>query len=206
MAPPLPLAEGPRVAGARPGHRQPELRSGEILDAASSLFVERGVAATSIDDIVERAGVAKGTFYHYFNDRTAMLDALRERYAQRFADDARRADGACEPSDWDGRLDAWISAVSQAYISSYALHDAIFHDPVILKRCPMSELVVVQDLARLIEHGQASGIWQADCPLSTAVCMFHALHGIYDEAIAMQSDTDVLVPRLSKLFRRMVAA
>lgn len=206
MAPPLPLAEGPRLAGARPGPRQPELRSSEILDAAASLFVEKGVAATSIDDIVERAGVAKGTFYHYFSDRTAMLDALRERYAQRFADDAKRADEACETSDWNGRLDAWISAVSQAYISSYALHDAIFHDPIILKRCRMSELVVVQDLASLIEKAQTRGVWSVDCPLSTAVCMFHALHGVYDEAIAMQSDTDVLVPRLSKLFRRMVTA
>ena len=204
MVPPLPLAEGPRVAGARPGPRQPELRSNEILDAAASLFVEKGVAATSIDDIVERAGVAKGTFYHYFSDRTAMLDALRERYAERFADEAIRADEACERHDWNGRLNAWISAVSEAYISSYALHDAIFHDPVILKRCPMSQLVVVQNLAILIEQGQDVGIWEADCPLSTAVCMFHALHGTFDEAIAMESDTDILVPRLSKLFRRML--
>lgn len=204
MVPPLPITDSPRVAGARPGPRQPELRSNELLDAAASLFVEKGVAATSIDDIVERAGVAKGTFYHYFSDRTAMLDALRERYAQRFADEAIRADETCQRDDWNGRLDAWISAVSLAYISSYALHDAIFHDPVILKRCPMSELLVVQNLAHLIQQGQDAGVWEVDCPLSTAACMFHALHGLFDEAIAMESDADILVPRLSKLFRRMV--
>ena len=94
MVPPRPLAESPRAAGARPGPRQPELRSNEILDAAASLFVEKGVASTSIDDIVERAGVAKGTFYHYFSDRTGMLDA--QLASMLVASEARRPSSARE--------------------------------------------------------------------------------------------------------------
>lgn len=195
-----------RLAGAPPGPRKREQRSGEILDAAAALFVEKGVPATSIDDIVERAGVAKGTFYHYFQDRTAMLEALRERYAQHFADMAAEATGACDPDDWNARLHAWIAAVAEAYVSSYALHDAIFHDPAVCHRCSMGELLVVQDLAALIGAGRQAGAWTADDTLATAVCMFHGLHGTVDEALATNADTALVVPRLSRLFANMLRA
>lgn len=194
------------TAGARPGPRKREQRAGEILDAAAALFVEKGVPATSIDDIVERAGVAKGTFYHYFQDRTAMLEALRERYAQHFADAAAEATGACDPDDWNARLDAWIAAVTEAYVSSYALHDAIFHDPAVCHRCAMGDLQVVQDLAALIGAGQHAGVWAVDDTLATAVCMFHGLHGMVDEALATEDDTAKVVPRLSRLFANMLRA
>jgi Transcriptional regulator len=194
------------MAGAPPGPRKRQQRADEILDAAAALFVEKGVAATSIDDIVERAGVAKGTFYHYFQDRTAMLEGLRERYAQSFADCAAQATDACCPRDWDARLHAWIAAVAEGYVSSYALHDAIFHDPAVCHRCSMGELVVVQHLAALIAGGCEAGIWTADDPVATAVCMFYGLHGMVDEALATDDDTAKVVPRLSRLYSNMLRA
>lgn len=47
-----------------------------ILSAAYDLFVEKGPGSTAIDDIVRRAGVAKGTFYLYFRDRNEILKLL----------------------------------------------------------------------------------------------------------------------------------
>jgi TetR/AcrR family transcriptional repressor of nem operon len=47
-----------------------------IIAAAASLIGERGVARTSIDDVIERAGVSKGQLYHYFEDRAALLRAV----------------------------------------------------------------------------------------------------------------------------------
>ena len=40
-----------------------------LLDTAFKLFTEKGIHNTSIADIVEQAGVAKGTFYLYFKDK-----------------------------------------------------------------------------------------------------------------------------------------
>lgn len=202
------LTEPPsrRLAGAPPGPRKREERAAAILDAAAALFVAKGVAATSIDDIVEQAGVAKGTFYHYFQDRAAMLEALRQRYAQRFADLAARATGACPQDDWTARLGAWIAAVADAYVSSYALHDAIFHDPALCHRCPMGELRVVRDLAALIAEGSAAGVWAADDALATAVCMFYGLHGSVDEALATDTDAAAVAARLSRLYANMLRA
>ena len=44
-----------------------------IVSAASGLVYERGVARTSLDDVIKRAGVSKSQLYLYFNDRGALL-------------------------------------------------------------------------------------------------------------------------------------
>lgn len=56
--------------------RRKEARPAELLDAAFELFVERGFAATRIDDIAARAGVSKGTVYLYFPSKQAVFEAL----------------------------------------------------------------------------------------------------------------------------------
>jgi len=49
-----------------------------IVAAASELIRERGVADTSLDDVIERAGASKSQLYHYFDDRAALLRAVVE--------------------------------------------------------------------------------------------------------------------------------
>lgn len=193
-----------RLAGARPGPRQHNKRQSTLLDSAATLFVEKGVSTTSIDDIVERAGVAKGTFYHYFQDRAAMLEALRKRYSQHFALAAQDAMAACIPGDWEARLEAWVGTVVNEYAASYALHDAIFHDPAVCHRCVMSEEPIVQSLATLIDGGCQAGAWETEDTLAAAVCIFHGLHGVVDETIASGADAALAAPRLSRLFANML--
>ncbi len=47
-----------------------------LLDTAFALFTSKGVSKTSISDIVNRAGVAKGTFYLYFKDKFDIRNKL----------------------------------------------------------------------------------------------------------------------------------
>lgn len=56
--------------------RKKQLKEKELLLAAYSLFLEKGFEKTSIDDIAKNAGVAKGTFYLYFNDKHDILNKL----------------------------------------------------------------------------------------------------------------------------------
>jgi AcrR family transcriptional regulator len=51
----------------------------EFINAAEALFNEKGFENTSIDDIVQRVGVAKGLFYYYFKSREEMLAAIVDR-------------------------------------------------------------------------------------------------------------------------------
>lgn len=53
-----------------------EARRAQILDIARELFVTRGYHHTSTDDILTRAGIAKGTLYHHFASKEEILHAL----------------------------------------------------------------------------------------------------------------------------------
>lgn len=53
----------------------------DLLNSAFDLFTQHGVANTSIANIVEKAGVAKGTFYLYFKDKYDLRDLLIRRKA-----------------------------------------------------------------------------------------------------------------------------
>jgi len=56
--------------------RAPTERPQEILDAALALFVEKGFAATRLDDVAERAGLSKAAIYLYFADKTALFQGV----------------------------------------------------------------------------------------------------------------------------------
>lgn len=61
--------------------RRKDARPGELAAAALELFVERGFAATRLDDVAKRAGVSKGTLYLYFDSKEELFKAvIREGY------------------------------------------------------------------------------------------------------------------------------
>ena len=83
----MPLSE-PVTTPADPRRgRRKEARPGELLDAALELFVERGFAATRVDDVALAAGVSKGTLFLYFPTKEALFQAVvRHNISGRFAE------------------------------------------------------------------------------------------------------------------------
>jgi len=61
---------------ARKQRRAPDKRPAEILEAALALFVEKGFAATRLDDVAARAGLSKAAIYLYFKDKTALFQGV----------------------------------------------------------------------------------------------------------------------------------
>jgi len=53
-----------------------ESRRANVLLVARTIFSNQGYSATSIDDIIEAAGIARGTFYLYFESKRAIFDEL----------------------------------------------------------------------------------------------------------------------------------
>ena len=56
--------------------QQKEQKQGDLLNSAYHCFLNKGFAKTTIDDIVQRAQVAKGTFYLYFHDKEDIMKHL----------------------------------------------------------------------------------------------------------------------------------
>jgi len=59
-----------------PRKRRKEARPSELLEAALGLFVEKGFAATRLEDVAARAGVSKGTLYLYYENKEALFKAV----------------------------------------------------------------------------------------------------------------------------------
>lgn len=63
-------------------------RRHQILDAAARVFAEKGFHPTTIRDIARAAGLADGTIYNYFDNKTALLLAIFERMKEAVQQDA----------------------------------------------------------------------------------------------------------------------
>jgi AcrR family transcriptional regulator len=94
--------------------RRKEARPQELLDAALSLFVEKGFASTRSEEVAARAGVSKGTLYLYFPSKEDLFKAVvRQTLAADIAEGARVIEAHTGTSaqllvevltDWWGRI------------------------------------------------------------------------------------------------------
>ena len=67
-------------------------RQSEILAVALKLFSEKGYTATSIDDIIETAGIARGTFYLHFTGKSDLLSMIVDSYLNRMYEIVKKLD------------------------------------------------------------------------------------------------------------------
>ena len=63
-------------------------KKNKLLSTSFNLFLEKGFNDTTIQDIVDRAGIAKGTFYLYFKDKYEIQDELITRQSKKLFDNA----------------------------------------------------------------------------------------------------------------------
>jgi len=60
-----------------------EVRKKEFLDTAQELFFSRGYEQTSVETIIKKIGLSKGSFYYYFKSKEDLLDQLTIRVSER---------------------------------------------------------------------------------------------------------------------------
>jgi AcrR family transcriptional regulator len=106
MAPGSPAKTRARVRVTK----DPEVRREELLDIALDLCRTEGFDSMRVEQIVQAAGVAKGTFYHYFASKDAVLEALVQRFGESLFDHLREA--AALPGTACERLRAVMEAAA----------------------------------------------------------------------------------------------
>lgn len=150
--------------------KDPEERRNELMDAAERLFAEKGYEHTSASDIIRKVGVAQGTFYYYFDSRDDILNAVIDRYTDRYVDFARDIaddEGMTALEKFQGIVDEFLSLKShKKQFSRYlrieeqvARHER-FRD---FMETTMSPLVL-----RIIRQGIREGTIDVDHPQETA--------------------------------------
>ena len=86
------LAGGGSAGGARRGNRLPrDERRGQLLVAASEVFVDRGFHAAGMDEIADRAGVSKPVLYQHFSSKLELYLAVLERHVENLVSGVQQA-------------------------------------------------------------------------------------------------------------------
>lgn len=148
----------------------PETRFAEILDCAQRLFFSRGYDNTTVNDVIGEAGLSKGAFYHYFDSKAALLDALAVRMARESMTDL-------QPVLDDPRLDA-ISRLNALFAGSRRLKieyapqirnsfEVIFRPENIVLFHRMDQAVtavVTPALTEILRQGNEQGVFDAPDP------------------------------------------
>jgi AcrR family transcriptional regulator len=93
----------------------PDSRRAQLLDAARRVFAERGYHRASVSHIIAEAGVARGTFYNYFESKRLVFQAVLEEVMDAVA-------GAVEPIDVDQPIPPQVWANLDRIIRSLTTH------------------------------------------------------------------------------------
>jgi len=190
------------LSGAPPGPRQPDLRRAALTSAAAELFTSRGVDATTIDHIAARAGLSKGSFYHYFRTKADILAAVRTRFAVEFRERVAASVERRGNASWSEKLAAWVEGMIAAYFELHPLHDVLFHDSEGPNRELVSEYLTVRHLIELLRSGMSAGAWHVQDPRAAAVIMFCGLHGAIDEALITGTPREEIAQAIRRCFGR----
>ncbi len=122
--------------------RRKEARPGELLEAALSIFVEKGFAATRVEEVAARAGVSKGTLFLYFPSKEELFKAVvRESIGGRFHEWNQELDGFEGDSEALLRyaLHAWWERIGMTAASG-------------ITKLVMSEAAMFPEIAEFYQH------------------------------------------------------
>lgn len=147
-----------------------------LFEAAVALIGERGYTGTTVDEIVERAGVAKGTVYYHFKSKAELFSALLDDGLERLATSFRAA--TVDTASATAALRALVHA-ELTYIQHYqAFSKLVMSEMWRLDRDWRDAIGKLRDhygsvLAATVERGVGSGEFRADLDVQlTASALF----------------------------------
>jgi AcrR family transcriptional regulator len=196
--------------------RRKDARPQELLSAALDLFVERGYAATRLDEVAARAGVSKGTLYLYFENKEELFKAVvRENMVPPLAD----AEGMIErfeghSSDllrlcihgWWEKIGATrlsgISKLMMAESGNFPDVARFYHEEVVSRGEALIRRIVergiVLDEFRPVDATVATRIIVA--PVLMLMMWQHSLHSCHLDPIEPRAFLDCLIDLLTRGF------
>lgn len=150
---------------ARKAKKSPAEWKQQIMQAAQSQFFANGFEQTSISDIMERAGGAKGTFYLYFDSKDQLLEALIDEWAQSYTEQMTAA-LSIKGISFTVRLQTIMAVIEQMAKRTMGL-EAFFKQSNALMLDKLTKRmtdIFVPQLTDILEAGVNQGIINIDDP------------------------------------------
>jgi AcrR family transcriptional regulator len=184
-------------------------RRQQILVAAREVFAKRGYAPATVDDIVVAAGVARGTFYLYFEDKRAVFTELIDGFAEQITAAILRivTDDPTRPVADQVRLN--IRAIfglclAERSMTKILFTDAVGVDPEFERKLSTFYEAVVQLLTESLKDGQGLGIVADGEPRVLAYLSIGALKELLYQAVTLglsEESADALTEQIYGFLR-----
>ena len=191
--------------------KDPDERRGELINAAKTLFFTKGYEKTSITDIVNAVGVAKGLFYYYFESKQAILEAFVEETTQQALTVMRAVINAPDLT----ALEKWSQALDTTNSWKLARKDEML---AIVKIMTDSNNVRLQhrmiqrnfelltpEFARIIEQGVQEGVFTAAYAVDSAEIILSIFNSSRDIVFDIMANPEKYADGAAIIHRKLSA-
>lgn len=165
-----------------------------ILEHASALFAEKGIAGTTVRDIAGRAGILSGSLYHYFPSKDAMADHIITRYLDELL--ARYREILAAGNEARTAVSHLASAsiqVSQAHTHASTIYQ---RETAYLRQLPSREEIraaartIRETWEQVLDDGRTAGDFRDDLPVPLLYVLIRDAVWLTPRAIAPTPDDE----------------
>jgi AcrR family transcriptional regulator len=176
-----------------------ERRKQELLNIAYKMFISRGYENTSVDNIIEAAGIAKGTYYYYFESKEQTLEEVIGMMIDAEAEKAKVIlnSDAPVPQKLVGIIASFRPQPDEMPIGD-ALNrpeNVLMHDKV--NRRIIEKLVPI--ISELVEEGKKEGIFDCENVPERVRMILIISNTLFDDFEFTGEDIEVFIELIEKL-------
>jgi AcrR family transcriptional regulator len=141
-------------------------RRNEILDVAERLFGTKGYDKSTVNDILEAVGIAKGTFYYYFKSKEEVLDAIIERVTDIVIKKAEVVATNTDLSPIMKLLNTILSMRVESEVDNSLMEELHKPENALMHQKSLNSIVtrITPILTKIVEEGVSQGIFHSDFP------------------------------------------
>lgn len=138
----------------------------EILNVAGRLFSTKGYSKCTVNNIINDVGIAKGTFYYYFNSKEEVLDGIIEKVTEIIVARAEEAISNPEHSPVEKLLNIILSMRVSEEIDDDLMEELHKPENALMHQKSLSLMVtkITPILTKVVHEGISQGIFTSDFP------------------------------------------
>ena len=179
--------------------RKGEKRKKELLNIAYNMFITKGYENTSVDEIIEEAQIAKGTYYYYFQSKEQMLEEVIDMMIDSESEMARQIIGMdiSPPQKIVG-----IIASIKPTEAEQPIKNALFQPENLLMHHKVRQKlinVLTPLLSEVIKEGVKEGIFECDNISERVKMLLIISDSTFNEGTFSQQDISVFIDVTEKL-------
>lgn len=182
--------------------KKADVRRAEIIQAARELFQIQEYEKVTMQEVMERLGIAKGTIYHHFQSKEELLEAVVENIVVEQIARMRQVVAEAEGSALD-KLRQLIRA-GRAAEGGEEILESLHHSGNVGMHTRLLAVALIALYAELIRQGCNEGLFQTEHPLECAEYILSALQFLTDTGVYPWTPEQLL--RRAMAFPRLIEA